>query len=92
MNIKNPIPPIQCVKLRQNNIPLGSDSISVNMEAPVVVKPDDVSKKASINEGIAPLITKGRAPTTEINIHANPTVKNPSFAYISFLSILILHK
>ena len=92
INIRNTIPPIQWVKLLQNNIPLGSDSISVNIEAPVVVKPDDVSKNASINEGIAPLITKGSAPTTEINIHANPTVRNPSFAYISSLSVLILHK
>ena len=64
----------------------------ISSKKTVVVKPDDVSKNASINEGIAPLITKGSAPTTEINIHANPTVRNPSFAYISSLSVLILHK
>jgi len=48
------------------------------------VNPDDVSKNASINDGIAPLNTKGNAPKNEITIHANPTVKNPSLAYISF--------
>ena len=30
-------------------------SISVRIVAPVVVKPDIVSKKASVNDGIAPL-------------------------------------
>ena len=33
----------------------GNDSISFNIVAPVVVKPDMVSKKASVTEGIYPL-------------------------------------
>ena len=41
-----PIPPIQCVMLRQNKTPLGTTSISANTEDPVVVYPDMVSKKA----------------------------------------------
>ena len=46
-NTRTPMPPIQCVKLRQNKMPLLSDSTSVTMEAPVVVKPLTVSKRAS---------------------------------------------
>jgi len=54
-----------------------------------VVNPDDVSKNASTKDGIAPLNTNGNAPKNEITIQANPTVKNPSFAYISFFFPLI---
>ena len=32
-----PIPPIQCVVLRQNNTPLGTTSMSAKTEEPVVV-------------------------------------------------------
>ena len=46
------VPPTQCVKLRQNKRPLGRRSTSVRMVDPVVVKPETVSKKASISEGI----------------------------------------
>jgi hypothetical protein len=49
-----PIPPIQCVKLLQNKMDFGSASMSVKMEDPVVVNPDADSKKAFINDGIAP--------------------------------------
>ena len=45
---KIPIPPIQCVKERQNKTDFGNDCISVNIVAPVVEKPEQVSKKASI--------------------------------------------
>ena len=54
-----------------------------------MVNPDDVSKNASTKDGIAPLNTNGNAPKNEITIQANPTVKNPSFAYISFFFPLI---
>ena len=46
-----PMPPAQWVKLRQNNRPLGSASTSVSIVAPVVVKPETVSKKQSTSEG-----------------------------------------
>ena len=44
---RTPIPPIQCVRLLQKDIPIGRTSISVNIVEPVVVKPDTVSKNAS---------------------------------------------
>jgi len=53
-------------------------SISVRIVAPVVVKPDMVSKKASVKEGIAPPRTKGRAPKTVRAHHPKTTTANPS--------------
>jgi hypothetical protein len=69
-----PIPPIQWVRLRQNKMLFGKDSTSVRMVAPVVVKPDMVSKKASVKEGIVPLIRKGKVPKSEITIQVDPTI------------------
>lgn len=43
-----PMPPIQWVRERQNRIERGSASMSRRIEAPVVVNPDMVSKKASV--------------------------------------------
>ena len=43
-----PIPPSQWVRLRQKRRPRGTTSMSVSTEEPVVVKPDMVSKKASV--------------------------------------------
>ena len=42
-----PIPPSQWVRERQNRIERGSPSMSRRIEAPVVVNPEMVSKKAS---------------------------------------------
>ena len=50
------------------------------MLAPVVVNPDTVSKKASIYEGICPLITKGSAPIAEIISHDRAVITKPSLA------------
>ena len=48
VSTSTPMPPIQWVKLRQNITPRGSPSkLPINV-APVVVKPDTASKKASI--------------------------------------------
>ena len=41
------MPPTQCVKLRQNRLPRLSGSTAGRILAPVVVKPETVSKKAS---------------------------------------------
>jgi hypothetical protein len=49
-----PIPPSHCVIARQNEIPWGSTDGSDNIEAPVVVNPDAVSKMAFDMSGIAP--------------------------------------
>ena len=55
-------------------IPLGKDSMSVRMVAPVVVKPDIVSKNALVKFGIAPLKRKGRVPKREITIQLTDTI------------------
>ena len=47
-NTSTPMPPIQWVKLRQNKTLWLRGSTAVRMVAPVVVKPETVSKKASI--------------------------------------------
>ena len=48
--VKNiiPKPPIQWVSERQNSNPWGNASTSSIIVAPVVVKPDIVSRKASV--------------------------------------------
>ena len=72
------MPPSQCVKERQNIIDLGRTSTSVKIEAPVVLKPEQDSKKASAADEIAPEIKNGRAPITEQRSHAVDTIRNPS--------------
>ena len=47
VSTSTPMPPIHWVSARQNKMPRGRDSISERMVAPVVVKPETVSKKAS---------------------------------------------
>ena len=47
INTNTPIPPIQCVKLRLNRFAWLKASTSDRMLAPVVVKPEIVSNKAS---------------------------------------------
>ena len=48
------MPPIQWEKLRQKSMHRGRSSTLVRMLAPVVVKPEIVSKRASVKEGMAP--------------------------------------
>jgi hypothetical protein len=84
-----PIPPIQWLKLRQNNNPLLIDSISERIVEPVVVKPDTVSKKASKKLGISLLIINGRHPKRLIKIQLRLTIINPSFAKKELLSFLM---
>ena len=50
------MPPIQWVNARQKSIPLGRCSTVSRIVAPVVVKPETVSKMQSIILGIDPLI------------------------------------
>lgn len=75
-----PIPPTQCVKLRQNRLHRANASTSVKILDPVVVNPETVSNIASTTDGISPLITNGMAPKKLITIQLIATVKNPSFA------------
>ena len=51
-----PTPPTQAVETRQNSMPLGRLSISESMEAPVVVNPDTLSKKAFTGVNCPPYI------------------------------------
>ena len=48
--------------------------------APVVVKPEIVSKYASTKFGIDLLIINGKHPNNESMIHDKPTITNPSLA------------
>ena len=45
------------------------------IEAPVVVNPDMVSKKASVTSGIYPLIKKGNMPKKLKIIHVSVTTR-----------------
>ena len=73
-----PIPPSQWVKERQKRIDFGIDSISVRIEAPVVLKPEQDSNTASARSGIDPEIINGAAPAREHTSHVRDTTKNPS--------------
>lgn len=58
---------------------LGSFSTSERIVAPVVVKPETLSKKASVKEGIAPEMMKGKVPKKLAAIQAAATIKKDSF-------------
>ena len=77
-NTSTPIPPIQCVKLRQIRTQCGRTSTSVRMLEPVVVNPETVSKSASTGCGIYPLTTKGSAPKTHKATQLRATATQPS--------------
>jgi hypothetical protein len=64
--------------LRQKRIPWDKDSISFRIEAPVVVKPEIVSKKALVNSGIAPVRTKGKDPNRLNMNQLSVTTRKPS--------------
>src|SRR5690554_1314494 len=89
---KIPIPPIQFVKERQKSNPLLKLSTLSNIEAPVVVKPDTVSKKAFMKLGISPLMIKGSDPNKLIIIHDRLTIANPSIAYMLAFSLITVVK
>ena len=77
-NTRTPMPPIQWVKLRHSRMPLGRSSTPGRMLAPVVVKPDTVSNRASTGLGMQPVSTKGTAPTTEMTIQLRAVAAKPS--------------
>ena len=60
-----PIPPIQWVRLRQKRMEWGRASMSEKAVAPVVVKPDIVSKKATDTRSVCPSMRKGIMPMRE---------------------------
>ncbi len=59
-------------------MPWGSSPGSGTTEAPVVVKPDAVSKTASVMLVIEPVKRYGSAPRSPMAIHDRPTAANPS--------------
>ena len=77
---KMPMPPSQWVKARHRRMPLGRDSMSVRMVAPVVVKPELASKIQSqmVLKPPPPLKKKGSPPATPVNSQMRPTVAKPS--------------
>ena len=48
-------------------------------EAGIVVKPETISKKASMNVEISPLIQNGRQPTSESKIQLSAVAAKPAF-------------
>lgn len=61
-----------------------------NIVAPVVVKPETVSKKASIKDGMLPENKNGKEPKNEKKIQPNVTINKASFALILLVLTEIL--
>ena len=80
MKTMTPIPPTQCVKLRQNRPVWLRASTSDRILDPVVVNPDTVSKSASVKLGMSRVITSGIAPRILMTIQLSPTITRPSRA------------
>ena len=57
-----PMPPIQCIRLRQKRMEWGRPSMWSRAVAPVVVKPDIDSKKATATRSVTPPVRKGIMP------------------------------
>ena len=78
-----PMPPSQCVRLRHSRKLSGTASMAgvpgpPRIVAPVVVKPDITSKKASVYDASVPDNTQGSAPTSDSRNHASATMAKPS--------------
>ena len=84
-----PSPPIHCVSERQNRRAWVMESISVMTVAPVVVKPDIVSKKA-LAISIFCIRINGIMPITENITQERVTIKNESARVKRLLSLSIL--
>ena len=68
-------------------MPLGRDSMSDNIEAPVVEKPEHDSKKASAKPVMLSVTINGMAPrTAEMNQH-RVTIRKPSLTLSCFVSL-----
>ena len=80
---KTPMPPIQWVKLLHIREHLERASISLRIDAPVVVKPEIVSNNASVYDGISPVSTNGTAPAIPITIQLKAVDIQPSLRYIT---------
>jgi len=72
------MPPSQWVKDLQNRMPLGRDSTFDKMDAPVVVNPEELSKKASAKPWILPESIYGSTLSKEAKIQLEATINSPS--------------
>ena len=88
--VKNtmPRPPIHCVRLRQKSMPCGRCSTSSRIVAPVVVKPDIVSKYALVKFGMYPPMTKGSVPKRLKMLHVSVTTRKASRRLIMLSELL----
>jgi hypothetical protein len=82
-----PIPPNHWMKLRQKRTLLGRFSTSGNTVAPVVVKPETVSKYASVNVEKVPVRRKGREPNNATTTHPSVTTRKASLRVNSLSSL-----
>ena len=74
-----PRPPIHCIRLRQMMMPWLRWLTRFMTVAPVVVKPDMASKKASeMDNGSCSMNMKGIMPNAENTIHTMAVSRNPS--------------
>ncbi|GAB1414989.1 hypothetical protein MASR2M117_03950 [Paludibacter sp.] len=70
----------------------GNSSILFKIEAPVVVKPDIVSKKPSATDVILPLNKYGNNPKNEKKIQIEVTITEPSLFPIAGEAFLPIKK
>ena len=89
-----PIPPNHCMIALHNKILLGLLSKSDIIVAPVVVIPDILSKKASLNENVWFDSMKGRLPNIATVTQASVENKNVclKFNFKSFSRLASMHK
>ena len=73
-----PMPPIHCIMARQICMPWLMFSIESSTDAPVVVKPDMDSKKASLTDTGVELKMNGIMPKIEKTIQTIDVSRNPS--------------
>ena len=89
VNTTTPKPPSHCIRLRQKRMPCGCRSILSRMVAPVVEKPDMVSKKASVTLSTVPYMRKGSIPKKENSTHDKATTRKVSrICRVPYLFIL----
>ena len=76
---RTPIPPIQWVSERHIRDVCDMASTLVRMLAPVVEKPEAVSKTASVKEGISPVRINGMHPAILNTTQESAVATQPSF-------------
>ena len=78
-----PSPPYQCSAARHMLMAGGSVSSPLNTVAPVVVRPDIDSKKASVKDNPGSTSRSGMAAAADINSQPSVTSRKPSRGFSS---------